>query len=464
MNYFRKLPFKPDDIQETQLVRELETKDLILLGLGAIVGTGIFVITGTAAAGTAGPSLILSFLIAAFSCGLTALCFAEFASRVPVNGGAYSYGYVIFGEIVGWLVGWLMICQYLLACASVASGWSGYFNGFLQGLGIGLPKALTASYQPGKGTYIDLIAVVITILVTLLIIQGAKKALQLNNVMVIIKFTLIALFIIVGVFYVRPANWSPFMPFGTEGIVEGAAIVFFAFLGFDAVSMAAEETKDAQKNIPRGIIGSLGIATVLYILVTLVLTGIVPFGQLGVRDPVSFAMRFIGQDFIAGLISIGAILTLLTVLISMMYGLGRLIFSISRDGLLPEFLSEVDEKRHTPKKATIIAGTITVILTGFIPLDRLAELTNIVTLLVFIIIAAGVIQLRKEFGKPKAGEFGVPFVPVLPILSILVCFYLMIQLSLSIWIAFGLWVVIGLGIYMAFGNKHSRLNKNNQDA
>ncbi|MFL2100290.1 APC family permease [Desemzia sp. FAM 23989] len=458
MSYFRKLPVTIGKERQSGLPKELKTMDLILLGLGAIVGTGIFVITGTASAVTAGPALIISFIIAAFSCALSALCFAEFASRMPVSGGAYSYGYAIFGEIVGWLVGWLMLCQYLLACASVASGWSGYLNGFLTGLGIGLPSALRASYNAAKGTYIDLIAVLVTLIVSYLVMQGAKKALRLNSMMVYVKFGLIALFLVVGVFYVKPENWTPFAPFGLDGIIEGAAIVFFAFLGFDAVSTAAEETKDPQKSMPRGIIGSLGIATVLYILVTLVLTGVVPFANLDVRDPVSFAMRFIGQDFVAGMISVGAILTLLTVLISMMYGLGRLIFAISRDGLLPEFLSEIDEKNHTPKKATMVAGVITAVLSGVVPLGKLAELTNIVTLMVFVIMAAGIIKLRKEHGQPEKGEFRVPLVPALPILSILVCIYLMVQLSWTVWVSFLVWLIIGIVIYMVYGYKHSKMN------
>lgn len=458
MSYFRKLPVTIGEERKSGLPKELKTMDLILLGLGAIVGTGIFVITGTASAVTAGPALIISFIIAAFSCALSALCFAEFASRMPVSGGAYSYGYAIFGEIIGWLVGWLMLCQYLLACASVASGWSGYLNGFLTGLGIGLPTALSASYDVGNGTYIDLIAVLVTLIVSYLVMQGAKKALRLNSMMVYVKFGLIALFLIVGVFYVKPANWTPFAPFGLDGIIEGAAIVFFAFLGFDAVSTAAEETKNPQKSMPRGIIGSLGIATILYILVTLVLTGVVPFANLDVRDPVSFAMRFIGQDFVAGIISVGAILTLLTVLISMMYGLGRLIFAISRDGLLPDFLSELDEKNHTPKNATMVAGIVTAILSGVIPLGKLAELTNIVTLMVFVIMAAGIIKFRKDHGDPKKGEFRVPFVPILPIVSILVCVYLMIQLSGSIWLMFLIWLAAGIAFYILYGYKHSKMN------
>ncbi|MEK4947683.1 amino acid permease [Carnobacterium sp. FSL W8-0810] len=458
MNYFRKKPLETSE-KPSNLKRELKTMDLILLGLGAIVGTGIFVITGTAAAVTAGPALILSFVIAAFSCILSALCYAEFASRIPVSGGAYSYAYTVFGELLGWLVGWLMICEYLLANASVASGWSGYMNGFLDGIGLGLPIALRSSYNAEAGTYIDLIAILITFVVTYIVIQGAKKALRLNNIMVIVKFALIALFIVVGVFYVKPENWTPFAPFGLKGVASGAAVVFFAFLGFDAVSTAAEETKNPRRDVPRGIIGSLGIATVLYIAVTLVLTGIVPYAQLNVKDPVAFAIRFIGQDFIAGIISVGAIVTLLTVLISMTYGLGRLIYAIGRDGLLPKKLSQVDIKTKGPKFATQIVGVVSAVLAGIVPLNKLAELTNIVTLMIFVIIALGIIKLRKDFGEPTEGEFKVPFVPIFPIVSIVVCLYLMIQLSLSVWIAFVIWLVLGILVYLSYGYKNSELNK-----
>lgn len=458
MNYFRKKPLETSE-KPSNLKRELKTMDLILLGLGAIVGTGIFVITGTAAAVTAGPALILSFVIAAFSCILSALCYAEFASRIPVSGGAYSYAYTVFGELLGWLVGWLMICEYLLANASVASGWSGYMNGFLDGIGLGLPIALRSSYNAEAGTYIDLIAILITFMVTYIVIQGAKKALRLNNIMVIVKFALIALFMVVGVFYVKPENWTPFAPFGLKGVASGAAVVFFAFLGFDAVSTAAEETKNPRRDVPRGIIGSLGIATVLYIAVTLVLTGIVPYAQLNVKDPVAFAIRFIGQDFIAGIISVGAIVTLLTVLISMTYGLGRLIYAIGRDGLLPKKLSQVDTKTKGPKFATQIVGVVSAVLAGIVPLNKLAELTNIVTLMIFVIIALGIIKLRKDFGEPTEGEFKVPFVPIFPIVSIVVCLYLMIQLSLSVWIAFVIWLVLGILVYLSYGYKNSELNK-----
>lgn len=443
-NYMRKKTIDPSHHQSSKLRKELKTVDLILLGLGAMVGTGIFVITGTTAANNAGPSLIISFVIAAFSCALSALCYAEFASRIPTSGGAYSYAYSIFGEIIGWMTAWLVICEYLLAIASVGSGWSGYVHGFLEGMGIHFPLALKASYNVANGTYVDIIAILITLVVTYVVMQGAKKALRLNNIMVIVKFSLIVIFLLVGIFYVAPDNWTPFAPFGVKGITTGAAIVFFAFLGFDAVSTAAEEVKNPQRDIPRGIIGSLVIATALYIAVTLVLTGMVPYTNLNVKDPVAFAMRFVGHDFVAGIISVGAILTLLTVMISMMYGLTRMVYVIGRDGLLPKTLSVVDEKTKTPKNATIAIGIVSAILSGIIPLEKLAELTSIVTLMAFAIMAAGIIKLRKDFGEPKINEFKVPLVPIFPIISMLVCFYLMTQLGMATWIAFGIWVVAGL--------------------
>lgn len=426
-----------------QLKRELQAPDLIMLGLGAIVGTGIFVIPGTAAAQTAGPALIFSFIIAAVSCVLTALCYAEFASRIPKAGGAYSYVEAVFGKKVGWFVAWLMFAQFLLANASVSSGWSGYVNGFLDGLGLSLPTALRASFNAERGTYVDLVAVLITIAVTWLVMQGAKRALAWNNRMVLLKFLVIALFVVVGVFFVEPANWQPLAPYGMEGVITGSAIVFFAFLGFDSVGTAAEETKDPQKNLPKGILGSLGIATILYMAVTFVLTGMVPYHHLNVRDPVSFAMRYAGLDWIGAVIAAGAILTLLSVLISMLYSFARFLYVLSRDGLLPKKLSEVHPEKQTPDNATIFAGAGVAVLAGTVPLTQLAELANIVTLLIFIIIAAGIIKLRHDRGLPKPDEFRIPWVPFIPILSIGVSFYLMTQLSASAWILFVAWLVLG---------------------
>lgn len=374
-------------------------------------------------------------------------------------GGPYAYLYVVFGEFAAWLTGWLLIGEFLLAVSSVASGWSGYMQGFLKSLGAELPQALTGGYNPKNGTYIDLIAVLVVIFVTYIVSLEAKKALRLNNAMVYVKFGIIALFIIVGIFFVKPDNWQPFMPFGFSGVLDGAALVFFAFLGFDAVAMAAEEVKNPQKDVPRGIIGSILIATVLYIIVTLILTGIVPYTELGVNDPVAFAMRYVGHGTVGAVIAVGAILTLLTVTISMMYSLARLLFAVSKDGLLPKFMTEIDQKHRTPKKATYAAGVAAVFFAGFFPLNVLAELTNIMALAYLMLVSLGLLKLRKMFGKPKAGEFKVPFVPLLPIVSILTCIVLMLRLQTVTWIVFGIVMVIGLIIYFGYGYGHSKMNE-----
>lgn len=457
MDLFRKK--KIEFNQTSGMKKELKTTDLIMLGIGAIIGTGIFVVTGVAANQNAGPALSLSFVLAAVVVILSGLSFAEFASRVPILGGPYAYLYVVFGEFIAWLTGWLLISEFLLAVSSVASGWSGYVQGFLASLGVELPTALTGGYNRENGTYLDLIAVLVVVFVTYIVSLEAKKALRLNNVMVFVKFGIIALFIIVGIFFVKPANWTPFTPFGFSGVLDGAALVFFAFLGFDAVAMAAEEVKNPQKDVPRGIIGSILIATVLYIVVTLILTGIVPFTELGVSDPVAFAMRYVGHGTVGAVIAVGAILTLLTVTISMMYSLARLLFAISKDGLLPKYMTKIDEKHRTPKKATYTAGVVAVFFAGAFPLDVLAELTNITALTYLILVSLGLLKLRKQFGKPKAGEFKVPFVPVLPIISILTCVILMLRLQAITWIVFVIVMLIGLIIYFTYGYKNSVMNQ-----
>ncbi|MGX7200561.1 APC family permease [Enterococcus nangangensis] len=458
MSVFRKKPLVIHGEEKGKLKRNLSALDLILLGLGAIVGTGIFVVTGTAAATMAGPALIISFILAAVCVALSGLCYAEFASRLPIIGGPYAYAYTIFGEIIGWLTGWIVICEFFLAVSSVASGWSGYVQGFLNSLGVYLPKALSSAYHPAKGTYVDLIAVLVVIFVTFVVCQEAKKALRLNNLMLFIKFGLIAIFVLLGVFYVKPGNWQPFNPFGTSGIIAGGAMVYFAFLGFDAVAMAAEEVKDPQKNVPRGIIGSIIISTVLYIVVTLVLTGMVPFTELNVKDPVAFAMRFVNHNAVGALISVGAIITLLTVIISMTYSLARMLYAISKDGLLPQFFNKVDHKHQVPKNATIFVGAVALIFAGVVPLQVLAELTNLAALVYFVILAFGLIRMRQTMGQPQKDEFRVPFVPVLPLVSIVVCLLLMSKLSLTTWLIFLVWVVLGLILYAVYGYKHSVLN------
>ena len=457
MDVFRKKPIKKASLG--YMKRNLKLKDLILLGIGAVIGTGIFVVTGSAAADYAGPAAMLSFLVAAFVVILSGFSFAEFASRVPVTGGPYSYMYVVFGELSGWMAGWFLICEYLLAVSSVASGWSSYVQGFLASLGITLPKALTAGYNAKEGTYIDLIAALVVVFITVWVTQEAKKALRLNNLMVWVKFALIALFIVVGVFFIEPSNWKPYMPFGFSGVFDGAALVFFAFLGFDAIALAAEEVENPQKDIPRGIIGSIAIATVLYVIVTLILTGMVPYTELGVGDPVAFALRYVKLDMIGSVISIGAILTLLTVTISMLYSLVRLIYAISQDGLLPAFLQKIDQKHRTPVRATYVAGGIALFFAAAFPLQILAELTNITALACLIMMSLGILRLRKTMGQPKKGEYKVPFVPVLPWLSVLACAFLMSRLQKATWTVFIITIVLGLAIYFFYGYQHSHLAK-----
>lgn len=457
MDIFRK---KPIDLeQQTHMNRNLQLKDLIMLGIGAIIGTGIFVITGEAAATYAGPALSLSFVIAALVVILSGLCFAEFASRVPILGGPYAYIYVVFGEFFGWIAGWFLLCEFMLAVSAVASGWGGYLRGFLESLGVVLPTALTGGYNPEKGTYFDLVAALVVVFVTFWVSQEAKKALRLNNAMVWVKFGIIALFILVGVFFIKPVNWTNFTPFGFKGILDGAALVFFAFLGFDSVAMAAEEVKDPQKDVPRGIIGSIAIATVLYVVVTLIMTGMVPFQRLGVSDPVAFAFRYVGHGVVGSIISVGAILTLLTVCISMMYSLARLLYAIAKDGLLPKFMTEIDEKHRTPKKATFVAGGVAVFFAAAFPMSILAELTNIVALTYMSMMALGILKLRKDLGQPKKGEFKVPFVPLLPLASVAASLFLMTRLKPVTWVVFFITLGIAIIIYFSYGYRHSGLNE-----
>lgn len=439
------------------LKRVLGAFDLTLLGVGAIIGTGVFVLTGVAAAEYAGPALIISFIIAGLACVFAALCYSEFASMIPQSGSAYTYGYVAFGELLAWILGWDLVLEYGLASSAVASGWSGYFQSLLSGFGLHLPTALTSAFDPSNGTYVDLPAVIIVLLVTLLLTRGVKESAKFNAVMVVIKVAVVLLFIAIGVWYVEPTNWTPFMPFGTSGVVAGAAVVVFAYFGFDAVSTAAEEVKNPQRNLPIGIISALAICTILYIAVSLVLTGIVPFNLLNVKDPVAFALRFIEQDWAAGFISLGAIVGITTVLVVMMFGQTRLFYAISRDGLLPKGLSKVHPKTKVPITSTWVTGGLVAIFAGFIPLSKLAELTSIGTLFAFATVSLGVAVLRKtqpELNRP----FKTPFVPVIPILAVLFCGYLMLQLSAFTWKGFLVWLVLGLAIYIGFGYKNSKLN------
>lgn len=461
MDLFRKKHFDPNEKTGNKLKKTLGPLDLAALGIGCIIGTGVFVITGTAAAENAGPALALSFVIAAIVCVLSALCYSELASTVTISGSAYAYSYAAFGEVFGWLMGWTLVLEYGLAAASVASGWSAYMQGLLNGFNIHLPVQLTGAFNPSTGQIIDLPAVIIILLICLLLTRGAKETAKFNTIMVFVKIGVILLFVIVGAFYVKPENWNPVMPYGFSGVMTGAALVFFAYIGFDAVATAAEEVKNPQRDLPIGIIASLVVCTILYVIVVIVLTGMVPYSQLNVADPVAFALRFVEQDFVAGLISVGAIAGITTVLLVLLFSQTRLLFAISRDGLLPKFLSKIDEKKQTPIRSTWMVGTIIALLCGFLPLDQLASLTTIGTLFAFAVVSLGVIGLRKSRPDLKRG-FTVPWVPYLPLLSAGFCFYLMLQLSGWTWLGFIGWLIIGLLIYLFYGYSHSELGKNNK--
>lgn len=441
-----------------QLQKTLGAFDLILLGVGAIIGTGIFILPGTVASQHAGPAIVFSFIIAAVVCALAGMCYSEFASAVPVTGSAYTYSYIVFGEVIAWLVGWALLLEYGLATAAVATGWSAYLSSLLAGFNLHIPHAISGPFNPADGTYINLPAIFIVLAIGYLLTLGIKESTRFNTLMVGVKVTVILLFIIVGIFYVEPANWTPFMPYGVNGVLSGAALVFFAYLGFDAVSSAAEEVKNPQRNMPIGIIGSLLICTLLYVAVSLVLTGLAPYLKLNVADPVSYAMQLAHQDWIAGIISLGAVVGMMTVILVMTYGGTRVLYALGRDGLLPIVMSEVHPKYKTPVKNTWTFAFLIAACAGFVPLTKLTELVNMGTLIAFTIVSIGIISLRKNKDIPKGG-FKVPFYPILPIVSFLMCIFLISQLSSHTWIACGIWFLIGLFLYFVYGRGHSLLAK-----
>ncbi|WP_333870684.1 amino acid permease [Desulforamulus putei] len=444
--------------KKQQLNRVLGPLDLTMLGIGAIIGTGIFVLTGVAAAEHAGPALVLSFIIAGLACVFAALCYAEFASTVPIAGSVYSYSYFTLGEVVAWLIGWDLILEYGLAVSAVGVGWSGYFQNLLAGFGLKLPAALTGAPGSAPGAVFNLPAFLIILLITWLLSRGIRESARVNNIMVFVKVVVVLVFIAVGVWYVKPANWTPFMPFGFGGVMTGAATIFFAYLGFDAVSTAAEEVKNPRKDLPIGIIGSLAICTFLYIVVSAILTGIVPYNQLNVAAPVAYAMNVIGQNWFAGLISLGAITGMTTVLLVMLYGQVRLFFAMSRDGLIPTVFSKVHPAYKTPYTSTWVTGLACATISALVPLGTLAHLVNIGTLTAFVLVSVAVLILRKTHPNvPRA--FTCPAVPLVPILAIFFCGYLMISLPLVTWKMFVAWLAIGVGVYAVYGRSHSLLAK-----
>jgi APA family basic amino acid/polyamine antiporter len=452
---------------DKKFIKTMSAVDLISLGIGAVIGTGIFILPGTVAATKAGPGIILSFIVAAIVCSTSAMCYAEFASALPVAGSAYSYGNLVFGEVIGWVLGWALILEYVLAVAAVSSAWGAYFQSFLKGFHINFPTAISGPFNPAGGTYGNVIAIIIVLLISWMLSYGMRSSTRVNNTIVFVKIGIILLFIVVGLFYVKPSNWHPFLPYGWigghGGVFGGAAAVFFAYLGFDALSSSAAEVKDPKKNMPIGIIGTLIVATVLYVGVSIVLTGMVSYTKLDVADPVAFALQFVQLNWVAGIISIGALAGMFTMMVTMIYSSSRLIYSIGRDGLLPQFLGKLD-KRGNPRNSLTIVTVIIAIMGGFVPLDQLTNLVNIGTLIAFLFVSYGIIPLRHNKEIQNNHGYQVPFYPVLPIVSVLLCLFMLSQLQAETWIASGIWFAIGLVIYFSYGMWHSKINKDRTEA
>jgi APA family basic amino acid/polyamine antiporter len=468
---------------EHRLRKDLSALDLTVFGVGVIIGTGIFVLTGVAANETAGPAVAISFVLAAVACGLAAMCYAELASTVPVAGSAYTFSYATLGELVAWIIGWDLILEFVIGAATVAVGWSQYLAVLLENLGLSLPAAVSGD----EGSAFNLPAVLVVLVTTVVLVIGIKFSARFNAAIVAIKIAVVLLVIVAGLFFVQAANYTPFVPpaqpatgessgeqtlvsalfgaepanFGVSGIVAAAALVFFAYIGFDIVATTAEETRNPQRDVPRGIMGSLAICATLYVLVSLVVVGMQPYDQLDTEAPLASAFQAVGAPIFATLITIGALAGLTTVMMILMLGQARVAFAMSRDGLLPRGLAKVHPRFGTPYRITIGVGVVVALLAGLLPLDALAELVNIGTLFAFVLVAIAVIILRRtDPDLPRA--FRTPFVPVLPILAVLACVTLMMFLAVDTWLRFLAWMVIGLVVYFAYGRRHSRLNPASQ--
>jgi basic amino acid/polyamine antiporter, APA family len=443
------------------LKRTLTALDLTLLGIGAIIGTGIFVLTGTAAANQAGPGIVLSYVIAGLACGFAALCYAEFASMIPISGSAYTYAYATLGEIFAWMIGWDLILEYAVGSMTVAVGWSGYFQRILAGFGIHLPAWMSASPDATAGTLVNLPAILIVLFIMVLLVVGVRESARFNAAMVSVKLAAVAFFILVGFSYVEPANWKPFMPYGFSGVMTGAAVVFFAYIGFDAVSTTAEEAKNPSRDLPIGIISSLVICTLLYLIVSGILTGIIPVVQFKsdmqfLNAPVGYALAVIHKDWAAGLVSAGAVAGITSVLLVMLMSQPRIFFAMSRDRLLPPGVSKVHPKFRTPYITTIITCLIVAAVAGFVPINILGEMTSIGTLFAFVVVSLAVIVLRIK--RPEARRpFRVAGGHIIPVLGVLSCLYLMVSLSVMTWVRFLGWLDIGMIIYWFYGRTHSPL-------
>lgn len=454
---FRTKSLEGEDIHHAAvgLRRCLSAFDLILLGIGAIIGAGIFVLTGVAAATQAGPAIVISYLLAGIACSFAALSYAELASSIGGSGSAYGYAYVGLGEIVAWIIGWDLILEYGIGACAVAIGWSGYMNDVLISLGAPIPKEFIKGYM--EGGILNLPAVFIIFALGGLLMIGVKQSARFNTFVVFIKLIAIAVFIAVAVTHVHPHYWKPFMPFGWGGVVEGAALVFFAFIGFDAVSTAAEEAIKPQRDLSIGIIGSLIICTIIYIVVSGLLTGITSYTRLNTKSPVAETILNLGHQIPADIIAVGAIAGLTSVMLIFIYGLTRIFYSMARDGLLPKGFSKLNNKTRTPVRVIFISCFIMAAISGTLSMQEVAELVNIGTLAAFLIVCVSVIVLRYTHPNMKR-PFKTPFSPVIPALGAISCVILMCSLPLITWLRFVIWMLIGLVVYCWYGYSNSRLH------
>ncbi|MFF8277178.1 amino acid permease [Streptomyces lateritius] len=472
---------------EHALKKSLSAWDLTVFGVGVIIGTGIFVLTGKVAKENAGPATALAFVAAGIVCALAALCYAEFASTVPVAGSAYTFAYASIGELPAWIIGWDLVLEFALGTAVVAVGWSGYVRSLMDNIGWHLPAALEGP-DVADGVF-DVLAFLLVLVLTVILVLGMKLSARITALVVAIKVTVVMIVIVAGLFFIVGDNYSPFIPpsvtppagsgwdapliqtifgyeptnFGVMGIFTAASVVFFAFIGFDVVATAAEETKLPQRDMPRGILGSLLICTVLYVAVALVVTGMQHYSELSVSAPLADAFKATGHPFYAGVISFGAAVGLTTVCLILLLGQTRVFFAMSRDGLLPRFFSVTHPRFRTPYRPTILLGVVIAIVAGFTSIEELATLVNIGTLFAFVVVAFGVMVLRRSRPDlPRA--FRTPWVPVLPILSIAASFWLMLNLPGETWFRFAVWMAVGILVYFLYGRRNSRLGKAGPDA